>query len=109
LKYGIGLAFVGGQGQHVVPVKGQRTAVRLFKTGYNPKQGGFSATGRSQQGKELTLIYSKAHIIENPEITEGLVNPFDENIASFQLLTSSLPSVIDPGTRPNYKKTMGFF
>ena len=98
LKYCISLPAVRRDVQYIKSVKSNRTAVRIFKTCNYPEQCGFSAPGRSQQGKKLPFFNIDAHIVERIKAVEGFRNPFDDYIATFQLFSSSLLSgAMPPG------------
>jgi hypothetical protein len=78
----------------------------MFKTRDNPQKGCFSTARRPQKGEKLPLFYLKAYIIQSLKITEGFCYPFNNYIASFQYITSSLPSkqpAIGAEKRPSKK------
>ena len=100
LEHRICLPPVGGQVQHIAAVKRDRPKTGLFKARDNPQQGSFPAARRPQKGKKFPLFNFKAHIIERPKIAKGFGNPFDDHIATFQYITSSLPSGAMLPSRP---------
>jgi hypothetical protein len=103
LKNGIHLPPVGGKVKHVGAVYDDRSVVGVFKPRDYPQKGCFSAPGRPQKGKKLTLVYLKAYIIQSRKITEGFGNPPDDHIAAFQCFSSSLLSKsLSRKNRPSY-------
>jgi hypothetical protein len=93
------MAPIGRKTQDIMTVKSDRPVVGLLKTGNNPQKGCFPAARRPQQGEKLPLLYLKAYIVERPEGIEGFRDTPDNNIASFQSVSSSLPFVgaMSPG------------
>ncbi len=53
--------------------------VRRFQAGNDPQQGGFAATGGTEQTDQLTLREIQRDIVKGDEIAKALDNVFDLN------------------------------
>ena len=70
LKDGIRLPLVGFYADNILPVKGDNSRIRLFKSGNNAQQRCFSTTGRPQQREKLPALNVDNGIIHRMKISK---------------------------------------
>lgn len=79
LKYEADAPFAHMGESGVLTGKQHRAAVRVFKPGDDPQQGGLAAPGRPQQRHQLAAVESQRDIVQRLEVTKGFPQITDLN------------------------------
>jgi hypothetical protein len=74
LEYGVDRTLMWRHFGDIGAVDEDFSRVRLAESRYHTQQGGLSAAGRAQEGKELSTFHRNAHVIKDAFLAEALGN-----------------------------------